>query len=216
MVDDGEQAVALTDLSLEAFTARLAAKHSVPGGGGAAAVVGSLGAALGAMAAHFTSGKKSYAQVQGDIERIAGSATALSQQLLQLVNEDARNFEPLAHVYSMPKDQPGREELLENATLKACEAPLEMMRLCSRSIALLEEASDKVSTLLLSDVACGAVLCGAALQAASVNVFVNTAQLKNDEVARPLEEEADALLLANIPRADTVAEKAVTRIRGKE
>ena len=204
----------LTDKSCTAFAAALAAKESVPGGGGAAALAGALAAALCSMVGNFTTGKKTYAAVEDDVQRILVEAESVRLRLLSLVEEDAAAFAPLAAAYGIPKDNPTRVEVLEAATKGACVAPVEMMRQIADVIELLEEMGQKGSRLLVSDVGCGALLARAALEAAAMNVFVNTKSYKQAEWACALEKECDELLDEYIPRAEACAEDVMARIRG--
>lgn len=204
----------LTDRSCEAFAEVLAAKESVPGGGGAAALAGALGVALCSMVGNFTTGKKTYAAVEDDIQRMLSDATDVRLRLIQLVQEDAEAFFPLSQAYAIPRDDPRRAEVLEEATKAACAAPLEMMRQICRAIELLEEMGEKGSKMLLSDVGCGALLCRAALEAASLNVFVNTKTLKGRDFAEAVEAECDEMLQTYIPRAEACAASVMERIRG--
>ena len=210
-VDMGER---LTDRSCASFAEVLAAKESVPGGGGAAALVGALGVALGSMVGNFTTGKKRYAAVEKDIQRMLADAEAIRTRLIDLVEEDAEAFYPLSKAYGIPKEDPNRAEVLETATKNACIAPLEMMRQIAKAIELLEEMGEKGSKMLLSDVGCGALLCRAALEAASLNVFVNTKTLNERTLALAIEAECDALLSIYIPRAEACAAAVMKRIRG--
>ena len=203
----------LTDKSCYAFAEVLAAKESVPGGGGAAALVGALGIALGSMVGNFTTGKKRYADVEDDIQRMLADAEAIRLKLIELVEEDAAAFYPLSQAYGIPKDDPTRAEVLEEATKNACVAPLEMMRQIAKAIELLEEMGQKGSKMLLSDVGCGALLCRAALEAASLNVFVNTKTLNERTLAYAIEAECDALLGEWCPRAEACAASVMDHIR---
>ena len=196
------------------FADLLAAKESVPGGGGAAAYVGALGAALCSMVGNFTTGKKAYAAVEADVVGMIERADAVRVRLVELVDEDARAFEPLSRAYGIPKDDPTRAEVLEQATKAACVAPMEMMRQICRSIDLLEEMGQKGSKMLVSDVGCGALLARAALEAASMNVFVNTKTLQDRTHALMLEAECDAMLASYGPKAEAVAADVMARIRG--
>jgi len=205
----------LVEYSCADFAALLSSKAPVPGGGGAAALTGALGAALCAMAGSLTLGKPKYAAFEGDLRRMLEDAEGIRRRLLELVDEDAAAFAPLAEAYSLPKDDPERAKVLERASLCACEAPLAMMRQIGRAIELLSEMLEKGSALLLSDVGCGALLCKAALESASLNVFVNTASLPK-EMARPLEEEAEGLLETYAPIARRVAEEVFRRVRKEE
>ena len=204
----------LTDRSCESFASVLAAKESVPGGGGAAALVGALGVALCSMVGNFTTGKKTYAAVEDDVQRMLKEATAVRLRLIELVAEDAEAFYPLSKAYAIPRDDPKRAEVLEAATKSACAAPLEMMHQICRAIELLEEMGEKGSRMLISDVGCGALLCRAALEAASMNVFVNTKTLKDRAFAEQTEAECDAMLEKFIPRAEECANAVMVRIRG--
>ena len=195
----------LTQLSCTDFAAALAAKESVPGGGGAAALVGALSAALCSMAANFTAGKKKYAACEGDIQRILVEAEALRRCLLELVEADAAGFEPLAKAYAIPKEDPDRDAVMEKATLQACAAPMEMLFVCGDVLQLLQELLEKGSRLLLADVGCGAYLCKAALESAALSVFVNTGALQNREMAAKLEQQVDMILQTYLPQADAIA-----------
>lgn len=203
----------LTDRSCASFAEVLAAKESVPGGGGATAVVGALGVALGSMVGNFTVGKKRYADVEPDVLRMLDEAEAIRTTLLELVEKDAQAFLPVSHAYGLPKEDPSRAAVLEQATKGACAAPLEMMRQVAKAIALLEEMGEKGSRLLVSDVGCGALFCRAALEAASMNVFVNTATLADRAFAEKAERECDALMARWAPRAEACAAAVMAKIR---
>lgn len=113
----------LIEKSCVDFTKILASKAPVPGGGGAAAVVGALGIALCSMVGNLTVGRKKYAEVEYDVKVMLKKAEKIQTHLLELVDEDAAVFEPLAKAYSIPKDDPKRAEILEEVTLNACKAP---------------------------------------------------------------------------------------------
>lgn len=195
------------------FTEVLASKASVPGGGGAAALVGALGTALCSMVGNFTVGKKKYAAVEADVKVILEKAEVLQGRLLELVDADAQAFEPLSKAYAIPKDGPTHDEVLEAATLNACKAPIEMVRCCGEAIDLLEEMLEKGSVMLVSDVGCGALLCEAAMKSAAMNVFINTGSLKDRAQARSMEAEIDALIERYIPKTTKIAETVNLRIR---
>lgn len=212
---DKEELQRLTELPCTDFAAALANKQSVPGGGGAAALVGAFGAALCSMVGNFTVGKKTYAAVEDDVKELIEEADDVRQKLIGLVNDDAVAFEPLSRAYGIPKDDPNRAATLEEATKAACVAPMEMMRQIVRAVELLEEMGDKGSRMLRSDVLCGAAFCAAALQSASVNVFTNTKTLADRDFAERLEREVDGLLDEYVPRAQKVVARMGELIRGR-
>ena len=194
------------------FADALAAKVSVPGGGGAAAYVGALSVALCNMVGNFTTGKKKYAEYEEDVQRMLAEGDEVRARLLQLVEEDAAAFYPLSQAYGIPKEDPTRDEQLEKCTKDALAGPLEMMRQIAKAIELLEEMNVKGSRMLISDVGCGAACAAAAMQAAALNVFINTKGLRDREFAEKVEAEADELL-AYVPRAQAVADEVTAGIR---
>ena len=186
----------MMDRSCRAFVEVLASSSPTPGGGGAAALVGAIGTALGNMVGALTVGKKKYADVEPEIRALMAECDSLQAALLDQVAADAECFAPLAKAYSIPKDDPGREAALEEATLNACTAPLEIMRLCARAIDCAAIFAEKGSRLALSDAGCAAILCKAALQAASLNVFINTGALRDRTAADALNARANGYLAA--------------------
>ena len=204
----------LVDISCKDFAAELAAKKSVPGGGGAAAMVGALGAALCSMSGVFTAGKEKFADVEDDMQRMLAEAERIRLRLIDLVDEDAAAFFPLSQAYGIPKDDPTREETMEKCTKDALAGPLEMVREVCKTIDLLEEMAAKCSRLIVSDSGCGATLCRAALEAAAMNVFINTKTLVDRAYAEEVEGEVDGLMAEYMPKAEKVAASVMEYIRG--
>lgn len=204
----------LINESCQDFAFDLAAKKSVPGGGGAAAYVGALGAALCSMAGEFTAGKPKFITVESDIQRMLGDAENIRFRLLELVDEDAEAFAPLSEAYGMSSDNPKRVGTLEKCTMDALVCPLEMVRVVCKTIDLLEEMAAKCSRLIVSDAGCGSILCRAALEAAAMNVFVNTKALLDRDYAKQVDEEVDALLAEYIPKADAITASVMQELRG--
>ncbi|QHI71528.1 cyclodeaminase/cyclohydrolase family protein [Aminipila terrae] len=184
--------------SCEDFVTVLASKEAVPGGGGASALVGAIGAALGNMVASLTIGKKKYADVQEQMCHLKQKADKIQKELLILVDRDAEVFEPLAKAYSMPKDTEAeraeKDRVMEAALKEACSVPLEIMHKCGDAIELHKEFAEKGSALAVSDAGVGAVCCKAALQGASLNVFINTKAMKDRVYASHINKEAKNLL----------------------
>ncbi len=193
-----------TQDSCRAFVETLASSAPVPGGGGAAALVGAVGTALGNMVGALTVGKKKYAAVEAEIVALREKCDALQRQLLDQVAADAEAFEPLARAYGMAKDAPDRDAVLEAAILAACEPPMRVMELCCEAIEAIAVFAEKGSRLAVSDAGCGAACCKAALQSASLNVFINTKALKDRDAAEALNGRASAMLEKYCAVADEV------------
>ena len=201
----------LIDTTVSAFTEALASKTSVPGGGGASALVGSIGIALGDMVGEFTVGKKKYAAVEDEIKEMMAEAQELRQQLLDCIEKDALAFEPLSRAYGIPKDDPTRAEIMEKCLYDAAQVPLEILRLSAKAIELQERFAAKGSVIVISDAATGVAMCRAAMQGAAVNVKINTSSMKNRQVAEAMNREVEETLAKWLPVADRVFEAVYGR-----
>lgn len=195
-----------TQNSCREFVQVLASNAPVPGGGGAAALVGAIGTALGNMVGSLTVGKKKYADVEAEIIALKAKCDALQTELLDQVPADAVGFEPLAKAYGIPKDDPDRDRILEEATMTACAVPMKIMELCCESLDAIAVFAAKGSRLAVSDAGCGAVCVKAALQAASLNVFINTKSLKNREAAEEMNTKCLEMLNQYSAMADKIFE----------
>jgi formiminotetrahydrofolate cyclodeaminase len=195
------------------FVDVLSSKASVPGGGGASALVGAVGMALGSMVGNLTVGKKKYADVEADIYALMEKAAALQKELLHLVDQDAVVFEPLSKAYSIPKDDPDRGKIMEDALRLACTVPMDIMRACCNAIDLHVEFGKKGSSLAISDVGVGVICCKSALMGASLNVYINTKSMTDKDFAAGIEKEADELLEKYCAIADEVYDSVIKRLK---
>jgi formiminotetrahydrofolate cyclodeaminase len=197
------------------FIAVLASKAAVPGGGGAAALTGAVGAALGNMVGSLTTGKKKYADVEADIQRLQKASDKLQNELLALIDKDAEDFEPLAKAYGLPAntdaEKAEKAKVMETCLKDAIKTPLEIMKKCAEGIKICEEFAAKGSKLAVSDAACGVNSLKAALNNASLNVFINTKSLGDRAYADKINKEADEL----IDTYGNLADKVFADVKGQ-
>ena len=199
----------MTKESCRRFVEVLASDAPVPGGGGAAALVGAIGTALGNMVGSLTVGKKKYADVEAEIRALMAKCDSLQEELLDQVEADEKGFVPLSKAYGIPKDDPTRETVLEEATLTACAVLVRIMELCCEALETISVFAAKGSRLAVSDAGCAAVCVKAALQAASLNVFINTKAMKN----RPLAEELNAKCLKILNKYGAMADRIFDAVK---
>ena len=203
--------------SCSEFTEILASKAPVPGGGGAAALAGAVGTALGNMVGSLTVGKKKYAKVEAHMHTLMEKAAGLRIELLELVDKDAEVFAPLAKAYGMPAEtQEQKEEkqrVMEECLKLACSVPLEIMEKCCEAIEIHREFAAKGSRLAVSDAGVGAAICKAALIGASLNVYINTGLMKDRALAKELDERADMMTEKYSAAADEIFEGVCEEIR---
>ena len=208
----------ITDNSCAEFVRVLATKAPVPGGGGASALCGAIGTALGNMVGSLTVGKKRYAAVEPEIKAMQAKCDALQAELLALVEKDAEAFAPLATAYGLPKDTPEqaveKDRVMEAALKAACEVPLAIMQRCCEAVELMEGFAAKGSKIAVSDAGVGAALCRAALEGASLNVFINTKAMKDRAAAAAFDAKANALLGEYVPRAQATFDAVSAQLRG--
>ena len=199
------------------FVEVLASKAPGPGGGGASALVGAVGTALGNMVGSLTVGKKKYADVEEEMWELKGKADALQKELLTLIERDAEVFEPLSKAYGMPRateeEKAEKARVMEIVLKDACSVPMEIMEKCCEALDLIVEFAAKGSALAISDAGVGAAFCKAALQGASLNVYINTKSMANREYAEELNQKADAMLAKYTKLADEVFESVLSRLK---
>ena len=124
----------IKDMTIQAFLDGLADKTSTPGGGGAAAVSGAMGAALISMVANFTIGKKGYEDAEEESKDILKKSEELREKLTEAIKDDVDVFNRVMASYGMPKDSEeeklARSAEIQAALKEATDVPLECARLC--------------------------------------------------------------------------------------
>lgn len=176
------------------FITQLSSKNPVPGGGGAAALMGAISAALAAMVANLTTGKKKYAEYEEDIQAIIKIAEEKAIRCLDFIKQDEEVFLPLSQAYGIPKDDPNRDEALESALKLACSVPFMILKETAEIADMLKELNIKGSRLAISDVAVSAAALEAALKGAAMNVFINTKLMKDEKYALEINEQTEIIM----------------------
>ncbi len=189
------------------FLNSLASSDPTPGGGGASALIASIGCCLCSMVANLTTGKKKYAQYQDKIDEYLIKLKDLNEVLLKDIDKDAEAFKPLAAAYSLDKSTPGYDVIMENATYEAALAPLEITRDIYELVPIIEDLSVMGSRLAISDVAVAASATSAALKGVVMNVYINTRSLKDREAADKMNAEADKMVNDGCARLGAVYDK---------
>jgi formiminotetrahydrofolate cyclodeaminase len=203
----------LADKSCTEFIEALASKAAVPGGGGAAALTGAIGMALGSMVCNLTMGKKKFAEFEDKLNRILNRAGELQTELLKMIDADAECFLPLSKAYGMPKETEDekrlKEETLEKCLKEACEVPIAIVKLAYESIKLHEALVDNCSAFAISDVGVGVQCLRTAIISAQLNVIINMNSIKDEVYVDKVKNETEHLVYDGIKIADEVYEKVV-------
>jgi formiminotetrahydrofolate cyclodeaminase len=192
-------------LNLSTFLDDLASGEPTPGGGSAAALAGAMGAALAAMVAHLTVGRKRYVDVDAQMQAVLHEAEALRSRLTSLVAEDALAYEQVRAAYRLPKEtdeqQAARQAAIQAAMRAASLTPLQTMRACLAVLHLLEQAVTLGNVNAASDGAAGALLAQGGLAGAALNVRVNLGGIddpafavESEQIVAALQAEAGAIV----------------------
>ncbi len=159
------------------FIEELASPTPTPGGGSAGAYAGAMGAALVAMVAGLTIGKKKYAEVEAEMQAIRVMAEKLRRELTQAVDDDASAFEVLMATFKMPKDtgeqQAARNAAIVQATLNAAHIPLHVAEDAVKVMELALKCANDANVNAISDAMSGFAMARASLTAAGYNVRIN-------------------------------------------
>ena len=193
----------LSELTVRSFANLLGSDAPAPGGGSAAALAGSLGAALSAMVSALTLGRKKYADVQELAQEGFDHASALKEAFLQAMEKDTEVFNTFSAAMGMPKETPeekaARSAAMQAALVLCIESPLRMMELSFEAITLTDKLMGKTNANALSDLGVSALMLSAAVQGAWLNVLINLGSLKDEAASAAYRAKGEKLL------ADTLA-----------
>ncbi len=205
-----------THSSLAAFLDDLASERPTPGGGGAAALCGAIGAALVSMVANLTIGKKNYEAVWEDLEAVNAKAEALRAELTGAIEEDVVAFNSVMAAYGLPRateeEKAKRAASIQAALKDATLAPLRAVKACFEVIRLSAAAAEKANLNVISDAGVAVLAANAGLRSAALNVFVNARAIKDRDFAEKQIAEVNALLAQAAETTESVYQTVRTKI----
>jgi len=204
----GKSGELLIALPVAEFLERAGAAVPVPGGGGAAALVGASAVSMLEMALAFTVGRPRFAAVDQRARALLAEVTAARRRLAQLVDEDAAGYAKVAAAIKMPAKTPAEKELRAAATnaamREAIRAPVEMVRILGATASLAREVLAISNPNLASDVGVAAAVIPGAARAAALNVWMNVPALVPEDARRVTADVRAALSLAEEACGDVV------------
>ncbi len=170
--------------SLDGWIDELAGGAPTPGGGSAAALAGTLAAALVAMVARLTIGKKAYAGVEAQAREILAEAEQLRGELRRLVDEDAAAYTGVSQAYKIPKADPHRARAIDEALLSAARPPADVVKRGRRLLALAQTIEHIGNKNAVSDARVAGMLAKTAIDGATENVNANLAGMSEPARAK--------------------------------
>jgi methenyltetrahydrofolate cyclohydrolase len=201
--------------TIQTFLTELASAAPTPGGGGAAAISGAMGAALVSMVCNLTIGKKKYVEVEAELKDVLAKSEGLRVVLTGMIGEDVQAFDAVMGAYGLPKatddEKATRAERIQAALKTACDVPLACCRACRGVIDLAAITADKGNLNVVSDAGVAVLSAYAGLRSAALNVYVNAKGLEDRAFANERLAELEGLLA----EAGALTEKVYGVVKAK-
>jgi formiminotetrahydrofolate cyclodeaminase len=205
-----------THSSIQTFLDDLASERPTPGGGGAAALCGAIGAALVSMVANLTIGKKNFEVVSEELKIVNAKAEALRAELFHAIDEDVAAFNAVMGAYGLPRgtdeEKAKRTSAIQAALKDATLAPLRAVKACFEVIRLSADVAEKGNLNVISDAGVAVLAANAGLRSAALNVFVNAKAIKDRDFAEQQIADVNALLAQAAEMTESVYRTVRTKI----
>jgi glutamate formiminotransferase/formiminotetrahydrofolate cyclodeaminase len=207
------QPAPLAALTVRELVDEVSSNSPAPGGGSVAALVGSLAAALAAMVANLSVGKRP--EHADQLSSFAEQAQEIKQALVDAVDEDTRAFSGLMQANRMPRateaEQTAREDAIREATRRAALVPLQTAQASLGAIGLALHVSRLAVDEAASDLGVAAAAGRAAVEGAVLNVLTNLGTIRDDRFVAATRPECARLLEA----ARQLSDELIDRVRGQ-
>lgn len=194
----GRPAAALSSMKVCDFVDEVASESPAPGGGSVSALAGALGAALAAMVANLTVGKKGYEAAWAEMSELAVKSQSIKAALVRAIDDDTAAFNDLMEASGLPRvteeQKRLRAEAAQKAYVKAAEVPLQTAETCLEAIRLCIGAAQKGNLNSASDAGVGALLAHAAVEGAVLNVLINLGSLTDAAFVARMKDQSRSLL----------------------
>ena len=181
------------DELLEAFSS----SDPTPGGGSAAALAASVGAALLAMVAGLSKTRHGGDEDRTALEQARTGLMALRDQLAELIDRDTEAYDGVVAAFRLPKatdeEKAARSSAVQRAMREATETPLAVMRACEEVVRTGDVVAERGNPSALSDVRVGLELAAAGLRGARYNVEVNLGSVKDSAFVEEVRREVERL-----------------------
>jgi formiminotetrahydrofolate cyclodeaminase len=197
---------------LRGFLEQLSSGDPVPGGGSVAALQTAMAAALIAMVANLTLGRKKYEEVQNQVASILARATALRDRANALVDEDIEAYRAVSATFALPRgtdeERNERQRRLQESLKGAVQPPLDTMRAASDVAGLAAELVGIGNSSAISDVGTAVLAARAGYHAARLNVEINLALIRDEAWCGEIRQQME-----RIPATDPIENSVLAQVR---
>ncbi len=178
---------------LETYLKDAAAGTPAPGGGSVAALAGALATSMASMSANLTVDREKFKQYDSQLKKIREGCEKSREILLSLMEEDITVYRGLNNAYGLPNSSEAeknkRSEEIQKAVIHAMEVPLRTTMCCLYVLQQVRELVDIANPHLISDVGVACFLAEAAFQCAKLNVEINLATIKDQNLVEKVQNE---------------------------
>ncbi|PWJ95591.1 cyclodeaminase/cyclohydrolase family protein [Oceanotoga sp. DSM 15011] len=185
------------DMTLNEFTEKIASSDPVPGGGSVSAAASAIAASLSKMVASLTIGKKKYIDQEATMKEIFEKSENLRNILLDYIDKDSQAFNEVMNAFKAPKEtdeeKSKRTTLIQNATKKAAEVPLNIAKISFEIMQLAEVVVEKGNKNAITDGAVAAMMARTGILGALYNVKINLGSIKDEEYVQRLKKEVETI-----------------------
>ncbi|MDO7977093.1 cyclodeaminase/cyclohydrolase family protein [Oceanotoga teriensis] len=185
------------DMTLNEFTEKIASSDPVPGGGSVSAAASAIAASLSKMVASLTIGKKKYIDQETTMKEIFEKSENLRNILLDYIDKDSQAFNEVMNAFKAPKEtdeeKSKRTTLIQNATKKAAEVPLNIAKISFEIMQLAEVVVEKGNKNAITDGAVAAMMARTGILGALYNVKINLGSIKDEEYVQRLKKEVETI-----------------------
>jgi methenyltetrahydrofolate cyclohydrolase len=206
------------DATVIGFLDALASGAPTPGGGGAAAVSGAMGAALVSMVCNLTIGRQRYADVEAEMREVLDRAESLRVELQQLAQDDVVAFNRLSAAYKLPRvtesDIAIRKDAIQSSLKRATEVPLRTARAAAAVLPLCPPVAERGNRAAVSDIGVAALLAHAAVRSALLNVEINLRTLEDPLYVGQVRAEVERLTDGLTAQADQISDLVASKLKG--
>jgi len=187
----------LADKNIKEFLNETASSSPVPGGGSVAALSAGLAAALTAMVANLTIGKKGYEGLEEEMENIAKEAEMYKEKFIEYIDKDSESFNQVMAAFKLPKETEEekeiRKEMIQRSYKAAALVPLEVAREGLKIMDIIETVVVKGNKNAVTDGAVAAMMARTATLSALYNVKINLGSIKDAEFVENIGKEVQEI-----------------------
>jgi glutamate formiminotransferase/formiminotetrahydrofolate cyclodeaminase len=205
----------LIDLNLNSFLEITAAGSPLPGGGSVLSYVGALGVALGTMTANLSGQKRGWDDRREGYLVLAEKGKKIQERLLNCVDEDTDTYDKIIEAYALPKNSHEERLIRRNAIQKAFKnatiIQYTVMETAIEGLGFLREIVEKGIPNAVADAAAGAVVLGACIRGAFLNIRVNLRDMDDKEFSGELMGKGKEILIKAIADEDSIVKLAESR-----